>query len=192
MMRLELKNLGKQYGNHWVFRHVNFNFKSGKIYGVFGPNGKGKTTLLMALSSFLRPEEGDIQFVNDQNEILESHENISLAGPMVDLIQEFSVKEHCRFQRQNGFDVAEVFDLSAFENTLCKHLSSGSRQKLKLNLLLGIDKPVLLLDEPFMNLDAVSQQSALQYLHILKEKRIVIVASNRVEEIHLFDSLLVL
>jgi len=191
-MLLEIRNFGKKFGQHWIFRHIDFDFKSGKIYGVFGPNGKGKTTFLMTISSFVRPEEGDIQLFNDQNEAFNFQDNISLSGPMVELIQELTVKEQYAFQIKNGFEVAYVFDLKMFDNTLCKHLSSGSKQKLKLNLLLGLKKPVLLLDEPFMNLDAVSQQTVLQYLNAIKEKQIVIVASNRLEETCLFDSLLVL
>lgn len=191
-MRLELINLGKRFGNHWVFRHLNFAFKSGEIYGVYGPNGKGKTTLLMVLSNYLRAEEGEIQGFNNDNPAEELSEKISLGGPMVDLIQEFTVEEHYAFQRQNGFASAPVFDLSAFSKRLCRHLSSGSKQKLKLNLLLGIDNPVVLLDEPFMNLDAASQKQVLAYLHELKKDRIIIIASNRIEEVHLFDSLFVL
>jgi ABC-type multidrug transport system ATPase subunit len=191
-MRFELNNLGKRFGNHWVFRHLNFAFKSGEIYGVYGPNGKGKTTLLMVLSNYLRSEEGEIQYFNNEGATSEFDEKISLGGPMVDLIQEFTVEEHYAFQLQNGFASAHVFDLSAFSNRLCKHLSSGSRQKLKLNLLLGIDKPIILLDEPFMNLDATSQKQVMTYLHELKKDRIIIIASNRIEEVHLFDSLFVL
>jgi len=191
-MRLELKGLSKRFGNHWVFRNLDLAFKSGKIYGVFGPNGKGKTTFLLILSAYYKAEEGHIQLFADEIGVQDFQEKISIAGPMVDLIQEFTVLEHYQFQYKNGFPVAQVFDLSVFENTLCKHLSSGSKQKLKLNLVLGIDRPIVLLDEPFMNLDVASQSTALSFLNQLKLKKIVIVASNRMEETHLFDSLLVL
>jgi ABC-type Mn2+/Zn2+ transport system ATPase subunit len=61
-MTISLSDAGKRFNRDWIFRHVNYQFESGRSYAITGPNGSGKSTLLQALSGGMMMNEGKIEF----------------------------------------------------------------------------------------------------------------------------------
>ena len=61
-MNLEIKNLSKKFKNTFVLENINMNFESGKIYGLVGRNGSGKSVLLKIICSFYNPSSGEVLF----------------------------------------------------------------------------------------------------------------------------------
>ena len=66
-MKLEVLNLKKNFGNKEVLKNINFTFEAGKIYGLLGRNGAGKTTFFNCLNDDIKPDEGTFNMVEEKN-----------------------------------------------------------------------------------------------------------------------------
>lgn len=66
-MKLEVLNLTKSFGNKEVLKNINFTFESGKIYGLLGRNGAGKTTFFNCLNDDIKPDEGTFNMIEEKN-----------------------------------------------------------------------------------------------------------------------------
>lgn len=187
-MEISLTNAGKRYRLDWIFRGIDYTFRSGERYAILGPNGSGKSTLLKVLSGHLSLSKGAIAFQKDQKAIPDDavYRYVSYAAPYIELIEEFSLEESLRFHARMrpllpGFTPARLYELLALPRARTKEVrffSSGMKQRLKLALAVCSDTPVLLLDEPTTNLDL----NAIDwYQHLVREyagDRLVILASN--------------
>lgn len=158
-MKIDLSGIGKKYGKHWIFRHVEATFEPGGIYGITGFNGSGKSTLLQIISGYVTPSEGTISY--GSLPIEQVHQQLSMSAPYMDLMEEFTVSESIALQAnfkpfQDGTDAQAILDemeLANHAHKLLSELSSGMRQRLKLALAIKADSHLLLLDEPCANLD---------------------------------------
>ncbi len=187
-MEIELTNAGKRFRLDWIFRGLNYTFRSGERYAVLGPNGSGKSTLLKVLSGHLSLSKGNIGFRNQDQPVPEDavFRHISYAAPYIELIEEFTLEEALRFHARMrpllpGFTPGRVYELLALPRARTKEIrffSSGMKQRLKIALAVCSDSPALLLDEPTTNLDL----NAIEwYQNLVREHagdRLVILASN--------------
>lgn len=196
-MRITLEQIGRRFNREWIFRNVNYTFKSGNSYAILGANGSGKSTLLQVISGSLTGSEGEVNYF--KNDLLVDIENVfpelSLAAPYLELIEEFSLSEHIDFHFQfkkyrKGYNkqlLVSLLDLQHSEHKALKNFSSGMKQRVKLALAFCSDTQVLLLDEPTSNLD---QQGIEWYLSLINEfsaDRLVIVCSNQEHEYRFCD-----
>lgn len=189
-MEILLENIGKRYRRDWVFRGIDFQFKSGEKCAITGRNGSGKSTFLKVLSSHLTPTKGTISFRN--TEAIESDKvfnSLAFAAPYIELLEEFTLREmldfHLKFKSfQSNLttsDLIEITFLEASANKEIRFFSSGMKQRVKLAMAICSDSPLLLLDEPSTNLD---REGIEWYRNLIKKysgDRTVIIASN-VEE----------
>ena len=162
-MQVDLQHIGRRFNQGWIFRHVNAAFKPNEHVVIKGANGSGKSTLLQIIFGSLTSSEGQIRFSNEHDEF--SHDGlihqVTLCAPYLQIIEEFSLKECIEFQARaipfrNGFgssELMEMMELSAHANKPIKSFSSGMKQRVKLALAIVADTPLVLLDEPAMNLD---------------------------------------
>lgn len=192
-MQIILEDLGKRYQYDWIFRGLSWQLEAGQSYALLGHNGSGKSTLMQILSGYLSPSRGRIIF-KQGDKLLEPdavYKTLSLAGPYIDLIEEFSLAEALAFQAQfklflPGFAQGKAQWLerlqlpsSAWDKRLA-YFSSGMKQRVKLALAIGCDSQLLLLDEPGITLD----QSGIDwYAQLLQDfafqpQRLVVIASN--------------
>src|ERR1700759_952445 len=97
--KILLENIGRRFNRDWIFREVNYTFKSGSIYAILGPNGSGKSTLLQVLNGSLTPSAGTIQYsLDDQSIEAEAvFKQLALAAPYLELIEEFTLDEMVDF-----------------------------------------------------------------------------------------------
>lgn len=192
-MTINIDNAAKWYGPEIVFKNLTYNFQSGTQYAILGPNGSGKSTLLLVLGGYITPNQGTITY-HDHDQRQVSIENIyqyiAIVAPYLELMEEFTLLEQVRFQQHfrsyiKGFDpedIVEKIGLENHRNKEVRNLSSGMLQRLKLGLCLLSDAPILMMDEPLMNLDQKGQDWFQSLVDDYIGGRLVIVCSNRYEE----------
>lgn len=191
-MEIILENIGRRFNREWIFRDVNYTFKSGNSYAVLGPNGSGKSTLLQVISGSLTPSVGNLLYQNDGKalDIEGAFNYISIAAPYLELIEEFTLQEqldfHFKFKSyHDGLDAKQVLNLSGLgksANKPIKFFSSGMKQRAKLVLAFCSISPILLLDEPASNLDTIGISWYHQLVEQLSGNRIIIICSNQENE----------
>lgn len=185
-MEISLSNIGKQYGNHWVFQNLDHLFESNHTYPIIGSNGSGKSTLLQIISGFITANEGEVvHSSNGQSIPIEDwYKHQSMATPYLDLFEEFNVREtvllHKKLKPLRLEDEAlmDQIDLNDHSEKPLKALSSGMKQRLKLALAIWSDTPVLLLDEPTSNLDQNWSKWFQESLKSNQEGRLTIICTN--------------
>jgi heme exporter protein A len=159
MIRIE--NVSVYYGRTIALDAVDIALQPG-ITGLFGPNASGKTTLLRVIAGLLRPTEGAAYLGNapirSSDEALRGR--IGYAGHEAGLYARLSVEENLRlFARLYGAskprveDVLEQLALAERKGTLVEDLSAGLKRRAAVARALLHDPDVLLLDEPYANLD---------------------------------------
>lgn len=192
MDKISLRKAGKRYKKDWIFKDMDFEFLKGKSYVILGPNGSGKSTLLKMVASYLGPTKGEIQFLNQEEEIPldKVQQYITMATPYMELPEEFTPDEildfHLGFKQfYGGMSKEEFLDLIYLTDAKEKAVSmfsSGMKQRLKLGLAIASESDLLLLDEPTINLD---QKGVDLYRHLMDKyghNRIIVVCSNNIKE----------
>ena len=189
---LKISNLHKKYGKVHAVNNVSIEIKKGNVYGILGPNGSGKSTLLQLIAASLSSSEGKInyEFGGKKLEAEDVYQYLSLAGPYLELIEEFTLEEqinfHFQFKKQlpgtNKESVLKTLALKGAEQKAIKYFSSGMKQRVKLALAVFSDTPLLLLDEPTSNLD---EQGITWYRSLISQygvNRTLVVCSNQQHE----------
>jgi ABC-type multidrug transport system ATPase subunit len=191
-MKITLQNIGRRFNRDWIFRGIDHTFTSGESYAILGANGSGKSTLLAVLNGSLSPSAGTINyfFEDKEVEVEQVFQQLSLAAPYLELIEEFSLEEmidfHFKFKTYKaGIDKAaiiELLNLPGSANKLIRYFSSGMKQRLKLALAFCADTPILMLDEPTSNLDAQGVEWYLSLVQQFAKDRLTIICSNQEHE----------
>ena len=163
----------KQFGRFAALRGVNAEFASGRLYAILGDNGAGKTTLLRVLAGLAQPTRGSVSILGTTELRSVCHELGYMAHPSL-LYDEMSGMENLRyFARLYGISNSNAANMSAvgLDPTLTRPVaqySQGMRQRLSLARALLNDPKVLLLDEPFSNVDV---RSAGEMVALLAQMR---------------------
>ncbi len=191
-MEVSLQNIGKHFHYSWVFRNISYDFEPNNIYAITGSNGSGKSTLLQIISGFLTPSKGKVTYQN-QNLYLaykDLYQYVSLVTPHLDLLEEFTLKEHLTFQTQfkslkPGFTVEKIMDITNLyrhRNKPIKEFSSGMVQRLRLALSFFFESALLLLDEPTSHLDEEGIHWYKSLIRDYTKNQCVIISSNNAED----------
>jgi ABC-type multidrug transport system ATPase subunit len=189
-MRVKLNKVGKRFNKEWILRNLSLDIPSQSSLSITGANGSGKSTLIKLISAYMEPTSGNIQyFENKKTYPIESiPQSIGLAAPYVDLIEEFSLREHVEFHfkfRSTPFSLDEIIARTNFQFSIDKKVqdfSSGMKQRLKLALAIFAKNKLLILDEPTSKLD---QEGIEWYRDQILQKIgtcTIIVASNQRHE----------
>lgn len=187
-MEIILKEIGKKFGDHWIFRKITLTFQAGDRWAIVGPNGSGKSTLLKLLAGLTIPSEGAFAFL-DQKKIVAAekrYRHIAYAAPYLQLPEELTVAETARLyfklkspnERWPGNEFPDISGLNPIRNKRLNEISSGQLQRLKLTLAAFADTPFLMLDEPLTNLDQDGEAYYQQLISQQSDKRTLLVCSN--------------
>ena len=189
LMKISLKEVGKRYQNHWIFKGVDYTFEKGKKYAILGANGSGKSTLLRIVGGMQHHNKGSIDYLSSAASAIlpeKIFNEVSYCAPGMDIIEELSLKEflhfHFSFKKiRPEFTVAsilQIMNMEAVANKFIHEFSSGMKQRAKLAQAFFTDTPILLLDEPCSNLDLQGVAMYQQWLQQYANNRLVIIASN--------------
>ena len=164
-MYLEVKNLNKIYGEKEVLKDVNFSLDEGNILCILGPSGCGKTTILNSIGGFIKNNSGKI-FLNgeDISSLNPEDRNISTVFQSYGLFTNKNVLENVAYglkfrsvKKQDrinkSLEILKIVGLEGYEYRKVHELSGGQRQRVALARSLVISPRLILLDEPFSNLD---------------------------------------
>lgn len=204
---VEIKNLTKKFGDEYpAIDNLSLNIEQGKITGLMGSDGAGKTTLIRLISGLLVPTSGEIMTLGlnpvTQKDIIKN--SIGYMPQKFGLYEDLSVIQNLRLysdlKKIPDADKPEIFDklltladLKNFQSRLAGDLSGGMKQKLGLACSL-LDKPeLLLLDEPSVGVDPISRRELMKMVRELKEGGITILwSTSYLDEAHSFDNCVVL
>ena len=197
-MSIELKNLKKNYNNFEAVNDLNFKIDTGKIIGLLGPNGCGKTTTIGMILGLIKPTEGEI-LVKGKNVEIEKNriqvlEKMNFISPYVELPKKLTVKENLivygkMYEVKNLKERIEKLtidlNLSEFQNRKTGELSSGQKNRVSLAKSL-INRPeILLLDEPTASLDPDTGDYIRSYIenYASKNNTTILLASHNMSEV---------
>ncbi len=187
-MTILLENVGKRFNTDWIFRGVSFAFTEGETTAILGRNGSGKSTLLQIVAGNLHPSEGTVQYRIGTGivtgETIFSH--LAMVAPYLEIIEDFTLTEmldfHFSFKHylpgHNRTSVIDLLDFPSMRQKQIRHYSSGMKQRLKLVMAFLSDVPLLLLDEPAMNLDRKGIDWYLGLIERFHNNRTLIICSN--------------
>jgi ABC-type multidrug transport system ATPase subunit len=169
--------LVKQFGRFAALRGVNAEFAPGRLYAILGDNGAGKTTLLRAMAGLTPPTRGEISMLGTTNLRSVSGQLGYMAHPSL-LYDEMSGIENLRYfarlydvnkKDQRCGDVIRTVKLDPSLARPVGQYSQGMRQRMSLARALLNDPKILLLDEPFSNVDVRSAREMVSLLAGLRD-----------------------
>ncbi len=190
---LEVKNLKKFYGGKAVVNDLCFSIDESEVVGLLGANGAGKTTAFYMAIGLIHPDEGKVLFQGKDISRLPIHKRALLG--MGYLSQEPSVFRQLTVE-ENILAILETLPLSRIEKEKrlqellqelhLEHLrkkkaialSGGERRRLEITRALVRSPQLLLLDEPFANIDPLAIQDVKKLIRLLKEKNISILITD--------------
>lgn len=186
---VECSNLSKSYGRKKVLHDFNLELERGRIIGLLGPNGSGKTTFIKILSGILSRDAGEVMIDGRQIGI-ESKKIVSYLPERTYFSPSMKVKETIRFfedfysdfNRDKACDMLQKLNISLDEKI--KALSKGTREKVQLVLVMSREASVYLLDEPMGGVDPAARDYILKtILTNYNENASVIVSTHLISDV---------
>ena len=189
MELLECKNLCKDYGKTKVLKNVNLTIPRGKIIGLLGKNGTGKTTLIKLINDLLIPTNGEI-LINGKNIGVESKKTISYLPERTYLDKSMTVLETIKYFEEfyDNFDSKKakklIKDLDLDLNSRLYKMSKGMQEKVQLVLVMSRRADLYILDEPLGGVDPATRDYILDtILSNFNEGASVIISTHLISDI---------
>ena len=201
---LRAHGLSKNFNEHQVLSNIDFEIRSGEIFGLIGMSGAGKTTLLNLLVGFLKPDQGDVvmalqdgttQSVYKNPHLIRQHIGFSTQTPS--FYSKLTVRENLEHfahlyhltepdltRRCNA--LLDLVGLADAKDAISLHLSGGMQKRLDIACALLHDPNILVLDEPTADLDPVLRKQFWELIKQINQKgTTIILASHFLAEIEL-------
>ena len=201
---LTIRNLNAVFpdanGGLRVLEDVSFDVQPREFVCVLGPSGSGKTTLLRILAGLIHPTSGSFMFGHGEQPsigMVFQQANLMPWRPVIDNIKlPLEVKKMDEIQAlAKAQEMVELIGLQGFEDSLPRDLSGGMAQRVAIARALIHDPDLLLLDEPFGSLDALTRErlwNELSRIWQARQKTVIMVTHSINESLFLADRVLVL
>lgn len=163
---LKVRDLKKSYGDHAVLKDVSYDIAQGKIVGLLGPNGCGKTSMIKSIVGLINDYEGKI-LINGKAPGVESKKVIAYLPEKNYLPAWMTPKSAIKYMADfyDNFDMQKALEMAArFELPMkqkIKTMSKGQQEKLQLLLVMSRKADLYILDEPLGGVDLVSREFIL-------------------------------
>ena len=193
--KIELIHVTKKFGQELVLKEVNLTLEQGRVYGIVGNNGSGKTVLMKCICGFLIPTTGlirvfgssigqDVDFPESLGVIIET------PGFLTNLTGRKNLEILAGMRRKIGpAEILQVLEKVGLDPALKKHVAAyslGMRQRLGIAQAIMEDPKLLILDEPFNGLDKHGVGEIRKLLLELKEEgKTILLASHNEEDIRI-------
>jgi iron(III) transport system ATP-binding protein len=208
-----VENLTKRFGSNLVLDELSFEIADGELFTLLGPSGCGKTTTLLSIAGFVKPDGGAIRcgavtFVDAaaKLDVPAERRNLGMVFQSYAIWPHMTIAQNVAFplrirkagKRARQAKVAEVLELVELSHLADRYphqLSGGQRQRVALARALVYEPTVLLLDEPFSNLDAKLRERARSWLKRLQHQlglTTVFVTHDQDEAMQMSDRILVM
>jgi ABC-2 type transport system ATP-binding protein len=192
-MKVQVKNLRKEFGKTVAVDNISFSFDSGHVFGFVGPNGAGKTTTMRIISTIEEPTSGDV-LLNGISVCEEPELARRAVGYVPDTLPahaDITVHEYLDFyarayglrgkKRTQAVDAIEEFtNVGGIREKNLKALSKGMKQRVSLGRALVYDPDVLVLDEPAAGLDPRARVELRELLMLLAQRKKAILISSHI------------
>jgi len=196
MNAIELINLRKEFKDVVAVKNINLSVKEGTFFGFLGPNGAGKTVTIKMMVGLLKPTSGQINlfgFDVDKDEIEHKRKTgIVLDEPL--FFEKLTGKEYLHFvgrmydldkkiAESRTEELLEFFELQDKRNKFIETYSAGMKRKISLAAALIHNPDLLILDEPFEGIDAVSSKLIRNNLELMVKKGASVFLTSHILEI---------
>lgn len=167
MKLVEFKDLSKNFGTKEVLKKINLKIEKGKIYGLLGPNGSGKTTMIKIINDLLQPSSGEI-LIQGKEPGIESKKIISYLPERTYLNMNMKVIELIQFFKDfyQDFDEEKAVQLleklKINKQDKLKNMSKGTKEKVQLIMVMSRRADLYILDEPIGGVDPASRDYILE------------------------------
>ncbi|MEY2466615.1 MAG: type transport system ATP-binding protein [Verrucomicrobiota bacterium] len=192
-MKVQVKNLRKEFGKTLAVDNISFAFDGGHIFGFVGPNGAGKTTTMRIISTIEEPTDGDVLLngisVREEPELarkavgyvpdtLPAHADITVHEYLDFYARAYGLRGTKRTQAVSAIE--EFTNVTGIRDKHLKALSKGMKQRVSLGRALVYDPDVLILDEPAAGLDPRARVELRELLMLLAERKKAILISSHI------------
>lgn len=203
-MKLIIKNLKKNFEKKEVLKDINFEFEKGKIYGLLGRNGAGKTTFFNCLNEDLEIDNGEFCIEDNGKTRKVQPEDIGYVLSIPNVPEFLTGREFLEFFIEINKDkikelktIDEYFDFMKIEkddrDKLLKDYSEGMKNKMQMLVNIIASPNILLLDEPLTSFDVVVAEEMKQMLKSIKKDHILIFSTHIMElALDLCDEIVIL
>lgn len=186
---VEFKDVKKNYSNKEALKGVNISIPKGKIVGLLGPNGSGKTTMIKLMNGLLQPTEGSVE-INNMKPSKETKKIVSYLPEKTYLNDWMRVKDILAFFHDfyEDFDVQKAHEmiknLKIDKNEKLKTMSKGTKEKVQLILVMSRKADLYILDEPIGGVDPAARSYILKtILTNYNENSTLLIATHLISEI---------
>lgn len=204
-MKIETYELSKSFNKNEVVSNINLTFKSGKIYGLYGRNGAGKSVFLKLICGFYVPTKGKVLFDGiDYNKNLQYPPSLRALIEKPSFFSDLSGFDNLKFlaniQNKIGdkeiLEALEIVNLTDEKDKKYGKYSLGMKQKLGIAQAIMEKPDIMILDEPFNGIERKTVAKLIDYLEQEKRKGKLIILSSHIkedllklsDEIYYFDS----
>lgn len=188
---VSVRNVSKAFGKHQVLTNIDLDIAPGEIFGLLGPSGAGKTTLVKQLVGLDLPTDGENYIFQEKMPSLQVIEKIGYMAQSDALYSELSAKENLEFfaslyglkgkeRQQRTNEVMETVSLVDHLKKLVTNYSGGMKRRLSLAIALLHEPKLLILDEPTVGIDPVLRKSIWAAFYELKKKGSTIIVTTHV------------
>lgn len=193
---LEISNVSLSYDENKILDNISYKFEEGKVYGLIGKNGAGKSSFLKTVSRLNRESKGDIKLngvsIMDKDYLEVA---ISFIGDTPVYYPDLTLKEHLllicsikKISKSNALKqiniLLDLLRLDKYSSSFPNSLSRGTLQRL--NIAIGIirNEKLILMDEPFITLDPV-QVTVVEnlILQLKKENKTIVISSHDIDSL---------
>lgn len=189
MELLECKHLYKEFDNKPILKDINLKIPRGKIIGLLGKNGMGKTTLIKLINDLLVPTSGEI-LINGEKPGVKSKEIISYLPERTYLDKDMTIKQVLQYFEEfyKNFDKEKAIrllnDLNLDIDKKISKMSKGMQEKLQLILVMSREAQIYILDEPLGGVDPATRDYILDtILSNFSEGASVIISTHLISDI---------
>ena len=203
-MKLVVKDLKKNFGKKEVLKDINFEFEKGKIYGLLGRNGAGKTTFFNCLNEDIEIDAGEFYIEDNDTKRKMEAEDVGYVLSTPNVPEFLTGREFLKFfidinkkRIKDEKTIDEYFDFMKIEkedrDRLLKDYSHGMKNKMQMLVNIIANPNVLLLDEPLTSFDVVVAEEMKQMLRGIKKNHIIIFSTHIMElALDLCDEIVIL